>query len=141
MYEYVLFHEKPFQLFVNWLKDKGIPSETELEDGNYSIKIPEDLDDSLLDEIEDIFDEFMDMNEQIVINEEREDNNSYHMAGVVVTLKDGSVSYADINPDIMSRVMDVVTAIEFGEIVNAIANAVENPQSQSYCQRMRASKE
>ena len=137
MYEYILFHEKPFQLFVNWLKEKNIPVETEIEDSNYVIKIPEDLDDDLLDEIEDIYDEFMDMNEQIVNEEEKANPLNYHMAGITVTLKDGTVSHAEIEPDLMNRVISVISPSEFGDIVNAIADAVENPQPKTYCQRMR----
>jgi len=137
MLEYILFHEKPFQLFINWLKEKNVPFETEIEDDNYEIKIPEDLDESLLDETDEKYEELMDMNQQIVDDEERENNQGYHMAGVVVTLKDGTVSYADVDPNLLGRVMSAVSPEEFGEIVNAIANAVEKPQPKAYCQRVR----
>ena len=137
MLEYILFHERPFQLFINWLKEKGVPYETEIEDDNYEIKIPEDLDESLLDEIDEKYEELMDMNQQIVDDEEKENNQGYHMAGVIVTLKDGTISYADVDPKLLGRVMSAVSPEEFGEIVNAIANAVENPQPKAYCQRVR----
>ena len=137
MLEYILFHEIPFQLFVNWLKEKAVLFETEIEDDNYEIKIPEDLDDNLLDEIDEKYEELMDMNQQIVDEEEKENNQGYHMAGVVVTLKDGTVSYADVDPNLLGRIMSAISPEEFGEIVNAIANAVENPQPKAYCQRVR----
>jgi len=137
MLEYILFHEIPFQLFVSWLKEKGVLFETEIEDDNYEIKIPEDLDDNLLDEIDEKYEELMDMNQQIVDEEEKENNQGYHMAGVVVTLKDGTVSYADVDPNLLGRIMSAISPEEFGEIVNAIANAVENPQPKAYCQRVR----
>ena len=54
-----------------------------------------------------------------------------------VTLKDGTISYADVDPKLLGRVMSAVSPEEFGEIVNAIANAVENPQPKAYCQRVR----
>ena len=130
MYEYILFHEKPFQLFIDWLTENGVTFETGKEhvDDNYVIKLSADLDDDLIDEIEDKYDVYVDMSEQIVTQEEKDNNEGYHMAGVVVTLKDGSISYADIDPDVMSRVIDVITPVEFTGIVNAIADAVENPQ-------------
>lgn len=66
MLEYILFHEKPFQLFINWLQAKGISPETEIEDDNYLIKISEDLDDDLLDEIDEKHDALIGMNQKIV---------------------------------------------------------------------------
>jgi hypothetical protein len=59
------------------------------------------------------------------------------MAGITVQLKDGRVSYADIDPNLLGRVMDCITPEEFSTIVDAIATAVENPQDQTYCQRQR----
>ncbi|MCK4706537.1 MAG: hypothetical protein KAT90_13745 [Gammaproteobacteria bacterium] len=135
MLEYILFHEKPFQLFIDWLQAKGISSDTEIEDDNYLIKIPEDLDDDLLDEVDEKYDVLMDMNQQIVNDEEKENNQGYHMAGVVVTLKDGTVSYADVDPELLGRVISAISPEEFGEIVTAIADAVENPQPKACCQR------
>ncbi|MDH5485336.1 MAG: hypothetical protein OEY43_08905 [Gammaproteobacteria bacterium] len=137
MLDYILFHEKPFKLFVAWLEAKGLAPETKIDDGNYEISLPEDTEDELLDEIDEYYDELMDMNQQLVDDEERENNDGYHMAGVLVTLKDGSASYADVDPRLLGRVMSVISPEEFGEIVNAIANAVENPQSKTYCQRSR----
>ena len=63
------------------------------------------------------------------------DQQGYHMAGVVVTWKDGTVSYADIDPNLLGRVMGVISPEGLGEIVSAIADAVENPQPKACCQR------
>ena len=52
-------------------------------------------------------------------------------------LKDGRVSYADIDPRLLGRVMECVTPEEFATIVDAIVTAVENPEQRTYCQRQR----
>ena len=135
MLDYILFHEKPFKLFVDWLQSKGISPETEIDEDNYLIKIPEDLDDDLQDEVDEKYDALMDMNQQIVNDEEKENQQGRHMAGIVVTLKDGTVSYADVDPVLLGRVISAISPEEFGEIVTAIADAVENPQTKAYCQR------
>lgn len=135
MLEYILFHEKPFQLFIDWLKSKNVPFETEIDEDNHLIRIPEDIDDDLLNEVDERYDALMDMNQEIVDDEERENQQGHHMAGVVVTLKDGSVSYADIEPKLLGRVISTISPEEFGVIVAAIADAVESPQPQPYCQR------
>ena len=73
--------------------------------------------------------------EQILDDEEKENNQGYHMACVVVTLNDGTISYADVDPELLGRVISAISPEEFGEIVAAIADAVENPQPKACCQR------
>jgi len=135
MLEYILFHEKPFQLFVDWLHSKGISPETEIDEDNYLIKIPEDLDDDLQNEVDEKYDALMDMNQQIVNDEEKDNQQGYHMAGIVVTLKDGTISYADVDPSLLGKVISAISPEEFGQIVAAIADAVENPQPTACCRR------
>ncbi|MCW8853661.1 MAG: hypothetical protein OQK72_03060 [Gammaproteobacteria bacterium] len=132
MLEYVLFDKKSFQLFIDWLKDKGVVYETGIEEGNYLIQVSEDLDDDLLDAIEDKYDECMEMSQDILNTED-----DYTMSGIIVELKDGSVSHADVEPDLINRILSVISPEELGCLVNAIADAVENPQPESFCQRQR----
>ncbi|MCK5262496.1 MAG: hypothetical protein KAJ92_02370 [Gammaproteobacteria bacterium] len=137
MLEYVLFHEKTFLLFVDWLKSKGVSPDVEIGDDTYEIKIPEDLDDELLDAVDEKYEALMDMSQQMTDDEEKENQQGYHMAGIVVTLKDGTVSYADVDPKLLGRVMSAISPEELGVIVSAIADAVEKPQPKAYCQRVR----
>lgn len=137
MLDYILFDKKLFQQFIDWLKTKDVAYEVDIDDDNYVIKISEDLDEDLLDAVDDKYDEFMDMNQDIINDEESETNDGYHSAGVIVTLKDGSISYADVDSNLLGRVVSVISAEELGELVCAIADAVENPQPKTYCQRKR----
>ena len=137
MLDYILFNEKPSQLFTAWLKDKGVDCEVSMDDEDYVIKVPENLNADLLDAIDNKYEEFMDMSQDIIDAEEKDKHEGYQMAGVIVTLKDGSISYADIDSKLLSRVISVISPEELGEMVSAIADAVENPQTQTYCQRMR----
>jgi hypothetical protein len=137
MIEYVLFDKQPFDAFIDWLKEKNIPYDIRVSEDSYEIDIPEDLDDEQFDAIDEHYEKCMDMNQELVEQQEREDNDGYHMAGVLVTLKDGSISYADVDPQLLGRVMSAISPEEFGEIVNAIVDAVENPQPKTYCQRQR----
>ncbi|MCW8899825.1 MAG: hypothetical protein OQK75_06680 [Gammaproteobacteria bacterium] len=137
MLDYILFNENLFQLFIDWLKAKNVAYEVNIDEDNYVIKVSENLDEDLLDDIDEKYDELMDMNQDLINDEEKESNDGYNMAGVIVTLKDGSVSYADIDSKLLSRVISVISPEELGQIVTAIADAVENPQPKTYCQRMR----
>lgn len=137
MLDYVLFDEVPYKLFIDWLKSKSVTYAVERDEDNYIIKVSEDLDEDLLDDIDDKYEELMDMNQDIINESEKENNDGYNMAGVVVTLKDGTISYADIDSKLLSRVISVISPEELGEIVCAIADAVETPQPKTYCQRVR----
>ena len=136
MLEFIFFHKTPHGLFLDWLKEKGLDPEFSAEDEAYMVYLPEDLDDKLYDEIEVQYEVFMEMNEEI-LKQENTDEDGYHMAGIAVHLRDGNVSYADIEPMLLGRVMGAITPEEFAIIVDAIATAVENPQDRSYCQRQR----
>jgi len=137
MLEYVLFDKKPFQLFVDWLKEQGVACETEIEGDSYLIHVPEDLDDELMDAIEEKYDVCMDMNQELLEASVYDARDEYNMSGLIVTLKDGSVSHADVDPDLINRLLTAISADELGELVTAIADAVENPQPKSFCQRQR----
>lgn len=137
MLDYILFNEKPFDLFISWLKANNVSYETKIDEESYVIQVPENLEEDLLDAIDDKYEEFMDMNQDIVNEEEKQNHDGYNMAGIIVTLKDGTTSYADIDSDLLNKIVSVITPQEFGVVVDAIADAVENPQPKTYCQRMR----
>lgn len=60
MLEYVFFQETPFQSFVKDLEVKKISPSIRIDEDNYQIyeiAIPEDINDDLLDEIDEKYDE------------------------------------------------------------------------------------
>ena len=136
MLEFIFFHPTPTQLFLDWLKAQGVPAQSRQEEESYLVEIPEDQDEELYKAIEEKYETLLEMNEDIM-REEHADEAGYHMAGIAVHLRDGQVSYADIDPKLLGRVMGCVTPEEFATIVDAIVTAVENPQGQTYCQRQR----
>lgn len=136
MLEFIFFHPKPQQLFVDWLQAQNLAPESANEDGAYTVLLPEDIDDSLYATVEVKYEALLEMNEEIM-KEENPDQADYHMAGITVQLQDGRTSYADIDPKLLGRVMQCISPEEFATIVSAIATAVEHPEERSYCQRQR----
>lgn len=136
MLEFIFFHKIPHALFIEWLQEKGLEPESTVKDEVYEVYLPEDIDDMFYNEIEEKYEILMDMNEEI-LKQEHADDADYHMAGIAVHLRDGKVSYADIDPKLLAKVMGVITPEEFAIIVDAIVSAVENPQDRSFCQRQR----
>lgn len=136
MLEFIFFHPKPQELFIDWLKTQNLQPESRIEEEAYMVLLPEDIEDELYDAIEDKYEALMEMNEE-VMKEENADEEGYHMAGISVQLKDGRTSYADIDPKLLGRLMGCISSEEFAVIVDAIVTAVENPQDQTFCQRQR----
>jgi len=137
MLEYVFFDERPLARFVSFLSDKGLQPQREDDEGMLKIMLPEDLDEELAEEIEDQYDELMEMNREIYEQEADADEVGYHAAGITVQLEDGTNVYAQVDPGLLGRIMQVLSPVEFNEVVNAIAQAVEHPDSRSMCQRIR----
>jgi hypothetical protein len=110
--------------------------ETRVDEAGYEVSIAEDIEDELADNIDAEYDRLLDMNRELMGIDDNSDTN-YAMASVNVHLKDGLISEAFIEPDLMNRIMQVLTPQEFGRVVQSISRAVENPDDRSYCQRVR----
>jgi hypothetical protein len=132
MLEFVFFHPRPQQRFVAYLRERGIEA-TELTDAEtLGIGIPEDIDDRLLDEIETFYDEMMALDQEIFEAETTE--AGHQAAGVVLNLGSGETVYARVDSGLLGKVMQVLSAEELGELVNAIVDAVEHPDRRPLCQ-------
>ncbi len=135
--EYIFFHQHPYQKFKQFLDSKNIEmlkegiDETDVE--GFVIHIQDNLDDDISDEIEEFYDEMMELSETLVA-EESEDNETSRV-GLNVTLMDGRSVLAEVEPDVLNRILTVVSHQELGNLVDAIADAVENPDQRPLCKR------
>ena len=137
MLDYVFFDRRPFERFLAYLRERGLePVCREGDDAVFEVSLPEDLDDALTDAVEAYYDEMMAYN-QALFEDGSAPGSDYHAAGVVVNLRNGEAVYAEVEPDLLARVMSVLSPEEFGRLVDAIVDAVEAPDGRSFCQRMR----
>jgi hypothetical protein len=137
MLDYVFFHPVPYQRFIDFVHGKGLTPRCTEQEESFEVSLPETLDDDLSEEIEACYDQLMELNQTLFERELDHDSDNYHAAGVVVNLADGQTVYADVPPALLGKVMSVLTPQEFGDMVNAIVDAIENPDERSLCQRMR----
>ena len=138
MLEYVLFHQKPFEIFVKFLKENNIYVEISENDGIYEIRISEDIDKDLSEKVETEYDRLVVMNQELFFAENPATDENYRMATVMITLKNGELTSAHIPPDLLARVLDVINETELNEIITAVVEAVENPDERTYCQKVRS---
>ncbi|RMG38794.1 MAG: hypothetical protein D6720_00650 [Gammaproteobacteria bacterium] len=137
MLEYVFFDPRPRDRFVAHVRDRGLEPVLEEDDGLLKVLLPEEIDDDLAKGIEDFYDAMMEMGRELYEQDADSEEVGYHAAGITVQLADGSNVYAQVDPRLLGRIMEVVSPEEFNSVVNAIVEAVENPDSRSLCQRMR----
>ncbi len=137
MLEYIFFHNRPYNEFKRFLEIKKVSilkegvDETDVE--GLVVYIEDSLDDALSDEIENFYDEMMDMNESLIAEEDESDE--MHNVGLAVSLADGRSVLAAVDPDVLNRVLSVVSPDELGVLVDVIADAVENPDERPLCKR------
>lgn len=135
--EYIFFHEGPCNQFKKFLQSKGVEllkegiDETDVE--AFVVYIADDLSDALSEQIEDYYDEMMELSESLVTQEEGSDE--MNNVGLVVSLKDGRSVLAAVNPGVLNRILTVISHDELGKLVDVIADAVENPDERPLCKR------
>ncbi|MEJ1296668.1 MAG: hypothetical protein RPU64_13515 [Candidatus Sedimenticola sp. (ex Thyasira tokunagai)] len=135
MLEYIFFDQRPWTLFDKFLKEKGLEPESVHEEQGYLVSIPDDTDDDLMESIEAYYDEMLDMNESLFLEQQGE--GQVHAAGVSVSLSDGRSVDAMVDPELLNRMLEVVSTDELGRFVTAIVDAVENPDDRPFCRRHR----
>jgi riboflavin biosynthesis pyrimidine reductase len=133
MLEYILFDERPWRRFIDYLESLGLEPQASSDDQGWLVALPEDLDDELDEKIEAFYDRMLAMNESLVAQEEGQ--AQVHTAGINLTLAGGQVVQAAVDPKLMQRLLSVITPEELGELVNLIVDAVENPDERPLCQR------
>ena len=136
MLGYVFFHAIPCKRFVQFLHEQDLEPEVESDGETWEVRLPEELPEELGDAIEEYYDQMLELNQKL--HDQEQSDGGYHAAGVVVNLSRGGTVYAQVDPALLSRIMGVLTPEEFGQVVNAIVDAVENPDTRTMCQRMRA---
>ena len=134
MLEYIFFNKKTCALFDEFALSSGIKPIINDEDGCFSVMLPEDSDEEILEKLENYYDELMDMDRTLAEKQEGS-SNDIHTAGITIRLKDGRNVYASVAPELLSKVMQSISADDLNTLVCAITNAVENPDERSLCQR------
>lgn len=135
--DYVLFHQIPYSKFVEYLNTANIAMNTSHKDGVYTISISVDIADELAESIEQRYDELLDMSRELLAAETPQGKGNFSIATVIVDLASGETSNAHIRPDLLYKIMNVIDEKELGEFVQAITEAVENPDDRSFCHKVR----
>ncbi|MEW8506115.1 MAG: hypothetical protein AB2598_05385 [Candidatus Thiodiazotropha sp.] len=133
MLDYILFDERSWRDFIGFLQQLGLQPTVAVEEEGWMVALPEDLDEETDAKIEAFYERLLDRDGNQIA--EREGEAHLHAAGVNVTLQDGRVVQAVIDPGLMQRLLTAVSPHELGVFVDAIVAAVEQPDARPLCQR------
>jgi hypothetical protein len=133
MFEYIFSHKNLADEFCEYLRQMSVPYAAKDDDLGFVVSVSEDLDDELLDQVEAFYDIQMDKSEKLLDAESEEAGK--HVAAITIHLKDGRVAQAMVRPELMNKLLQVLSFAELNEIVESITDSVENPDSRPICKR------
>jgi len=135
MLEYLFFNQIVADKFTAFLQSKKLTWELSKDPMLESIvvKTPEDIEDELWDELDE-FHESLGAEDQKLLEDNLENTEEEtNAAGIYIQLANGNQTVAQINPEIMNRMLGVISMDEFNEFVETIVSSVENPDDSPIC--------
>ena len=136
MLEYLFFNQEVADKFITYLENKKLSWTQEVDPmlGSIVVKTPEDIADELWDELDD-YHESLGADDQQLLEAGLDDETETNAAGIYIQLAGGDQTVAQINPDVMNRMLDVISMDEFNEFVETIVSSVENPDDSPICKK------
>lgn len=130
MMEYIFFDETLCARFIEFARRLDVPCQKKQDDMGITVAVPEDLDDSVADNLETHYDLLLE--EQAELTDETEPEQR-HAAAICINLADGRPCTIRIEPAIMWRLMGCLSIEEIHELATTIARNVENPNDKPIC--------
>ena len=134
MLEYLFFNQRFCDEFTAILTTKNIPFQLENEavQNSLNVKVPDFTDDALWNEIDDIYDELSEKDTQL-LQESFDDESDVSTAGIYIQLANDQQTIAKVDPEIMNRILTVISMEEFNQFIEVIVESVENPDDSPIC--------
>jgi len=139
MLEFIFFHHNICSIFTDYLSALNIEYRIEDDGDSIIVLVADDVDDVRLEQIEDEYDRLLDLSREQTDSDEGQGAENYQKASLLITLRNGNKSYAHVDMDLINRVLRMINTDELNQLVEAIVEAVENPDDRSYCQIIKDS--
>jgi hypothetical protein len=137
MLEYLFFNQAVADKFVVFLKQKKLSYEQHIDPmlETIVIKTPEELDDKLWDKLDEYHEKLGEEDQTLLEQALVDDATETNAAGIYIQLAGGRQTVAQVDPDIMNRMLEVVSMDEFNQFVETIVSSVENPDDTPICKK------
>ena len=139
MLEYLFFTQPVADKFIAFLNNKSLEWSQHNDPmlGSIVIKTSEDIDDDLWDELDDFHESLGEEDQKLIESTMVDDETETNAAGIYIQLKDGSQTVAQIDPDVMNRMLDVISMDEFNSVIETIVSSVESPDDSPFCKMVK----
>ncbi len=135
--EYLFFTRQMADTFGEYLRVKGLVYTETIEpmQGAMVLTIAEGVEDELWDELDDYHDALSEADQALLAAEDTDADGEHSAAGIYLQLLDGRQTIAQVDPDIMSRILGVLSMDELNNFVDTIVRSVEIPDDSAICKR------
>lgn len=139
MLEYVFFNKKLTDVFTTYLDVQGCVfsvAKDPIDDDAQVVQIADledEEDEALWDRLDDLYDDLSEQDRQMMEDAGGEDAMS--AAGIYIALKNGNQTVAKVDPEVMNRMLAVVSMGEFNAFVECIVQSVETPEVSPLCKQ------
>lgn len=139
-FEYTFFDQQIAEKFSRFIKEKGftaeIRQETSPNDGyTYEVAVEETLNDDDAEVFEDYYADLLFGEQASLVEGNAGDGASADSCGVQVQLKSGIYTTIAINPEIMNKILSVLSITELQSFLAKVAEDIEEPKVGPICQR------
>jgi len=137
MLEYLFFTQEIADKFIAYLKDKNLVWEQKNDPmlGSIVIQTPEDIEDKLWDEIDDYHEALGKEDQKLLEDELASSGTETNAAGIYIQLEDGKQTVAQIDPEVMNKMLSVISMDEFNDFIETIVSSVEKPDDVPICEK------
>ena len=137
MLEYLFFTQQIADKFIAFLEGKNLAWEQKNDPmlGSIVIETSEDIEDDLWDELDDYHESLGIEDQQLLEAELADDETETNAAGIYIQLANGEQTVAQIDPEVMNRMLSVINMDEFNAFIETIVSSVESPDDAPICEK------
>lgn len=138
--EYVFFDESLAKKFMVYCEQLGIACEldsgmTHTDDDAFTVMIRQDLNDEQNEKVEEKYDDILFGDQAAQIEGNDAAGALADACGVQVKLQSGEFTTVAIHPEIMNKILSVLSIDELQQFLSQVAEDIENPKSGPICSR------
>ncbi len=132
--EYLFFTKAVAEQFREYLQNSGVAYQEGREPVQNAIvfKVSETIEPSTWDALDEAFDELT-LQDQMQMEEELEDDTAASAAGLYLQLANGTQTVAKVDPNVVNRILSVLSVQELNEFLEVIVSSVESPDASAIC--------
>lgn len=138
--EYMFFDETLAKRFQTYCENLGVATElvadiTHTDDESFTIKIADTHDDTLIEKIEEEYGEMLFGEQAAQVEGNDEAGAIADACGVQVQLQSGEYTTVAIHPEVMNKILSVLSIDELQQFLSQVAEDIENPKMGPICSR------